>query len=116
LAAQEQAPASSTLPWGIAFDGAGHIIVSEHGGHRVQVLRYSDGAHVRTFGSQGSGNGQFTYATGIAVDGEGNVAVFDRGNARVQVFRLSDGAYVRTIGSKGSGNGQFAARQWRRRV
>jgi len=63
-------------PWGIAFDGAGHIIVSENSGHRVQVLRYSDGAHVCTFGSYGSGNGQFNYAAGIAVDGEGNVAVF----------------------------------------
>jgi DNA-binding beta-propeller fold protein YncE len=100
------------VPWGIAFDGAGHIIVSEHGGSRVfrvQVLRYSDGAHVRTIGSRGSGNGQLNYAKGIAVDGEGNVAVFDSGNARVQVFRLSDGAYVRTSGSRGSGNGQFAA-------
>ena len=57
-------------PWGIAFDGAGHIIVSEYNGCRVQVLRYSDGAHVRTLGSQGSGNGQFSYAQGIAVDGD----------------------------------------------
>ena len=73
----------------------------------MQVLRYSDGAHVRTIGSRGSGNTQFSYPTGIAVDGEGNVAVFDRGNARVQVHRLSDGAHIRTIGSKGSGNGQF---------
>ena len=67
----------------------------------MQVLRYSDAAHVRTFGSQGSGNGQFSSPTGIAVDGEGNVAVFDGSNNRVQVFRLSDGAYVRTIGSQG---------------
>ena len=94
-------------PWSIAFDGAGHIIVSEDGGHSVQVLRYSDGTHVRTIGSKGRGNGQFMHASGIAVDSEGNVAVFDNCNARVQVFRLSDGAHIRTIGSKGSGNGQF---------
>jgi DNA-binding beta-propeller fold protein YncE len=101
-------------PWSIAFDGAGHIVVCdssnifvENGNHRVQVLRYSDGAHVRTIGSKGSGNGQFHCPTGIAVDGEGNVAVFDSGNARVHMHRLSDGAYIRTIGSKGSGKGQF---------
>ena len=62
-------------PWGIAFDGAGHIIVSDTGGHRVQVLRYCDGAHVRTIGSTGSRNGQFSSPNGIAVDGEGNIAV-----------------------------------------
>jgi hypothetical protein len=38
------------IPWGAAFDGAGHIIVSEIRNDRVQVLRYSDGAHVRTIG------------------------------------------------------------------
>jgi len=37
--------------------------------HRVQVLRYSDGAHVRTIGSGGSGNGQFSFPYGgIAID------------------------------------------------
>jgi len=94
-------------PWGIAFDGAGHLIVSECDNHRVQVLRYIDGTHGITIGSEGSGNGQFNYPRGIAVDGEGNIAVFDSGNHRVQVHRLSDGAYIRTIGSEGSRNGQF---------
>lgn len=47
-------------PWGTAFDGAGHIMVSEHSSHRVQVLRYIDGAHDLTIGGKGSGNGQFT--------------------------------------------------------
>jgi DNA-binding beta-propeller fold protein YncE len=98
-------------PWSIAFDGAGHIIVSEDGGHSVQVLRYSDGAHIRTIGSKGRGNGQFLHANGIAVDGDGNVAVFDNCNARVQVFRLSDGAHIRTIGSVGSGNGATGSSQ-----
>ena len=95
-------------PYGVAFDGAGHIIVSEIGNNRVQVLRYSDGVHVRTIGDrQGSGNGEFDRPSGIAVDGEGNIAVYDGMNCRVQVHRLSDGAYIRTIGSSGSGNGQF---------
>ncbi len=101
-------------PWGIAFDGAGQIIVSENGGHccgdgpRIQVLRYSDGAHVRYIGGRGRGNGQFGQLGGIAVDGEGNIAVNDSGNYRVQVHRLSDGAYIRTIGSLGSSKGQFS--------
>ena len=70
----------------IAFDGAGHILVADKDNHRVQMLRYSDGAHVRTIGSKGSGNGQFSYPTGIAVDGDGRVAVCDWFNRRVQVL------------------------------
>jgi DNA-binding beta-propeller fold protein YncE len=91
-------------PWGVAFDGAGHIIVSEYGSRRVQILRYSNGAHVRYI--------RMICPSGIAVDGEGNIAVFDSsqygGEACVQVFRLSDGTHLRSIGSAGSGNGQFA--------
>ncbi len=28
--------------------GAGHLVVVEYGNHRVQVLNYADGSHVRT--------------------------------------------------------------------
>ncbi len=73
----------------------------------VQVLRCSDGAHVRTIGSLGSGAVQFICPRGVAFDGAGNIVVADFGNDRVQVLRYSDGSHVRTIGSQGSGNGQF---------
>jgi DNA-binding beta-propeller fold protein YncE len=73
----------------------------------VQVLRYSDGAHVRTIGSKGVGAGQFQYPTGVAFDAAGHIVVVEQDNHRVQVLRYSDGAHVRTIGSYGSGNGQF---------
>ncbi len=65
---------------------AGLIVVVEHRNHRVQVLRYSDGAHVRTIGSQGSGNGQFFFPQGIAVDGDGRMVVVDTCNHRLQVL------------------------------
>jgi len=55
--------------------------------HRVQVLRYSDGAHVRTIGSRGSGNGQFNNLSGgIAIDSDGRIVVADTLNHRVQVL------------------------------
>ncbi len=38
-------------PWGIALDGAGHLVVVVHTNQRVQVLNYADGSHVRTIGS-----------------------------------------------------------------
>jgi hypothetical protein len=90
-----------------ALDDEGNLVVSDYGNHRIQVLRYSDGAHLRTIGSRGAGNGQFSSPVGIAFDGAGHILVADQGNHRVQMLRYSDGAHVRTIGSSGSGNGQF---------
>ena len=58
------------------------------------------------FGSEGKGEGQFTYLTAMAVDASGNVWVVDSGNDRVQ--KLSpEGDYLSAFGSKGTGAGQF---------
>jgi hypothetical protein len=100
-------PGQFQNPVSLAFDGEGNLVVSDHGNHRIQVLRYSDGAHLRTIGCQGSGNGQFSNPWGIAFDGSGHILVADHGNHRVQMLRYSDGAHVRTVGSQGSGSGQF---------
>jgi len=46
----------------------------------VQVLRCSDGAHVCTIGSEGSGNGQlYCPLGGIAIDSDGRIVVADFG-------------------------------------
>jgi tripartite motif-containing protein 71 len=72
---------------GVAFDAAGHIVVVDQCNYRVQVLRYSDVAHVRTIGSRGSGNGQFSQPHGgIAIDSDGRIVVADTHNHRVQVL------------------------------
>jgi DNA-binding beta-propeller fold protein YncE len=80
-------------PSGVSFDAAGHIVVIEAGTNqsldpqnRVQVLRYSDGAHVRTIGSYGLGKGQFINPHGIAIDSDGRIVVADAHNHRVQVL------------------------------
>jgi tripartite motif-containing protein 2/3/tripartite motif-containing protein 71 len=53
----------------------------------VQVLRYSDGSHVRTIGSKGSGNGQFSYPYGVLIDGQGRIIVSEYGNYRIQLLQ-----------------------------
>ncbi len=85
IGSQGAANGQFSSPMGIAFDGAGHILVAEYS-YRVQMLRYSDGAHVRTIGSYGSGNGQFQYPMGIVVDGQGRFAVCEYSGHRVQVL------------------------------
>jgi hypothetical protein len=93
---------------GVAFDGDGNLVVCDGKNSRIQVLRYTDGTHLRSIGSEGTGNGQFKQPWSIAFDGAGHIVVSERGNHRVQVLRYSDGAHVRTIGSSfGLGNGQF---------
>ena len=53
----------------------------------MQVLRYSDGAHVRTIGSYGSGYAQFSFPYGgIAIDSVGRIVVADTGHNRVHVL------------------------------
>jgi streptogramin lyase len=64
--------------------------------------------YVSSFGSNGTGNGQFTNPWGIAVDPSGNVWVSDTSANRIQKFN-SKGEYQCQIGSKGSGNGQFSS-------
>ncbi len=83
----------------------------------MQVIRPSDGACLRTTGSEGSGAGHFDSPHGVAFDGAGHIIVADSLNHRVQVLRCSDGSHVRTIGSQGSGNGhfRFALRRFDRR-
>ncbi len=69
------------------MDGQGNVVVADCDNHRVQVLRYSDGSHVRTIGSQGRGNGQFSFPYGVLIDGQGRIIVSDLGNHRIQVLQ-----------------------------
>jgi NHL repeat len=59
-----------------------------------------------TWGSPGSGNGQFNRPTGVGVDGLSFVYVTDTGNSRVQAF-TPDGRFITGWGSAGFGPGQF---------
>ena len=58
-----------------------------------------------SWGSKGTGDGQFSEPNGIAVDSSGNVYVTD-GNSRVQKFS-SSGTFITELSSKGTGPDQF---------
>ena len=58
------------------------------------------------WGSQGSGNGQFTGPQGLAIDSSNNVYVADQINSRIEKFD-GNGSFLTQWGSFGSGNGQF---------
>ena len=74
------------LDWPISIavhDGL--LYVGEEGNYRVSVFTL-EGQFVTSFGSEGTGPGQFQLPCGIAVDSNGVVYVCDRINKNVQVF------------------------------
>ena len=81
--------------------------------HKVLMNGTSKVSIERTWGSYGSGPGQFKFGSEgpsapLAVDREGQyVYVWDRGNSRVQKFD-SDGAYVTMWGEYGKQDGYFS--------
>ena len=92
------------------MDHSGKVYVVDTNNHRVQVFT-GEGEFLRSWGNEGSGEGQFTFPQGIAVDTSGNVYVADTfNNSRVQKFTL-DGDFLAKWGTLGSGNGQLSGPQ-----
>ena len=76
----------------VTFGPNGRLFISDGYGN-ARILEYTaDGKRVKTWGSKGTGPGQFQIPHGIAFDGN-TLYVADRTNARVQRFDL-DGKYL----------------------
>jgi sugar lactone lactonase YvrE len=111
-------PGSSTpgkfiAPAGAAVDSAGNIYVTDSDPDRTNdlVAKFnSSGAFVTSWGTRGTGNGQFFGCGGVAVDASSNVYVADPANHRIQKF-TSTGTFITNWGSNGSGDGQFSGPQ-----
>jgi len=81
-------------------DSSGRFLVADSGNNRLQVFD-AQGNFVSTYGTPGSGPGQFNNPQGLAVDRCGRVIVADSGNNRLQVLSL-DGTqwgFIRSIGA-----------------
>ena len=79
------------LPRGVATDAGGRLYVVDATGQLVHVYRIGTSADWRPaliaeFGSEGIGDGQFSFPNGVAVDSRNRVYVTDRENDRVQVW------------------------------
>ena len=83
-------------PFGVAVNQRGEILVAESSGHCISIFSQS-GEKLQSFGSRGSGQGQFSNPRGVAVDDDGNILVVDAGNNRIQKF-TSDGTLVMAVG------------------
>ena len=92
-------------PGGIVINKKGEMVVSESRGHCVTVLSPS-GEKIRSFGTYGSGQGQFDHPCDVAVDGDGNLLVADCSNSRIQKF-TGDGQFLAAVGTIGNALLQF---------
>ncbi len=70
----------------VAIDKAGNVFVADFYNDRIQKFA-SDGTFLTSFGSKGSGPGQFSYPIAIAIGDDGSIFVADFGNNRIQKWQ-----------------------------
>ena len=93
-------------PYGVTTNSKGHIIASEYSGHCISVFT-TEGIKISSFGSNGSGQGQFNIPTGMAVDNADNIYAVDNNNHRIQKF-TAGGQFIASVGSNGDKPLQFS--------
>ena len=92
-------------PFGIDVSEDGLVIVSEHSRHCVTILN-KKGEKIRSFGSEGTGKGQFNRPRGVAITGRGTILVADGFNHRIQQFTM-EGQCISCVGKQGEGPLEF---------
>ena len=80
-------------PTDIAQSSNGDLYISDGYGNSNVHCFSSDGTHKFSWGSQGSGPGEFTTPHAIWVDNLDRILVADRENNRIQIFE-SNGRYI----------------------
>jgi len=94
---------NSANPTGLDFGPDGNLYVVS----TSKVFVYTpQGNLLRSWGSSGSGNGQFGQAHGIAVSKDSRVYIADYGNSRIQYFDLN-GTFLGKFGQYGTAPGEF---------
>jgi len=73
-------------PTDVAWDSAGNIFVADGYGNSRIAKFDKNGRFIKSWGSRGTGPGQFNLPHAIAIDAQNNVYVGDRENKRIQVF------------------------------
>ena len=91
-----------TRPADVAWDAQGNIFVADGIGTNTRIAKFDhDGVFIKSWGTKGSGNGEFADVHSLAIDAQGNVYAADSGNKRIQVFD-NEGNFKRQITNIGA--------------
>ena len=90
---------------GIAVDADGNIFISYHQANFIYKFS-PELVFIKSFGSAGSGDGQFNGVREMAIGPNQRLYVVDHSGHRVQYFDL-EGNFLGKFGGEGSGNGKF---------
>jgi DNA-binding beta-propeller fold protein YncE len=82
------------------------LYVADSKNNRIEKF-YTNGTFVKSWGSKGSGAGQFNLVISVIIDSKGNIIANDLGNSRIQKFD-TNGSLLLRFGSAGTGDGQFS--------
>ena len=88
-------------PHGVVITKNEEIVVAENGAHCITILN-KEGKKVKSFGTYGTKEGQFTNPRGVAISQDGHILVTD--NHRLQKLTF-EGDCVKSVGSSEKGNG-----------
>ena len=88
-------------PCGVVVTKNEEIVVAEYGAHCITILN-KEGKKVKSFGTEGTKEGQFTKPRGVTISHDGHILVTD--NNRLQKLTF-EGDCVKSVGSSETGNG-----------
>jgi tripartite motif-containing protein 71 len=87
-------------PRSLAVDNDGNVFVADYNNHRIQKFD-SNGNFITKWGTEGTGDGQFTVTAQVETDSLGNVYVWDgSSNDRIQKFD-NDGNHIANFSNGG---------------
>ncbi|XP_070531694.1 tripartite motif-containing protein 3-like [Ptychodera flava] len=94
-------------PVGIAISPTnGRVYVVDMSAGCIRIYT-QQGKYISSFGTKGTGEGQFSSPFCIAINSKGNIIVSDRDNHRIQVWN-ADGQFLFSFGEHGSADGQLS--------
>ena len=96
---------SNCDPYDLIVTPEGTLLLSDYGNDKIHELE-ANGTLITSFGSYGSGNGQFNNPTELAIGPNNRIYVTDTNNHRIQILERN-GTFVKAFGINGTGDGQF---------